>query len=98
MNKKLYIIALLTLFLGAPVSVCAEEMFAPEEEVITFTIKGRTVHAFGAEGEKLQVYNLAGVLVESVYIDSADKVITLNLSKGCYVLKIGDVTRKLSIR
>ena len=31
-------------------------------------------------------------------IDSYDKVIDLNLSKGCYIVKVGKTARKISIR
>lgn len=100
MNRKLFTTALLALFLSAPICASAEEMLAsPEQEtVITMTVSGNNVHINGAEGETLDIYNLAGVKVKSIHIESADKTITLNLSKGCYILKIGDVARKMSIR
>jgi len=99
MNRKFYITALLALFLSAPICASAEEMLAlPEENTITMTVSGTTVRIYGAEGETLDVYNLAGVKVKSIRIDSDEKTFTLSLSKGCYILKIGDVARKMSIR
>lgn len=100
MNKKYYITALLALFLSAPVAALAEEMMETPEvtETVTMTISGTNVRVCGAEGETLDIFNLAGVKVKSIRIDSADKIVSLNLSKGCYVLKIGDVVRKMSIR
>lgn len=100
MNKKLYITALLALLLSAPVSaIAAEEMMAnTEEATITMTVSGSNVRVCGAEGETLDIYNLAGVKVKSIRIETADKTFTLSLSKGCYILKIGDVARKMSIR
>jgi len=100
MNKKLYITALLALFLSAPIcaSTSAEMMDLIEETTITMTVSGSNVRVCGAEGETLDVYNLAGVKVKSIRIESADKTFTLSLSKGCYILKIGDVARKMSIR
>ena len=101
MNKKSYITALLAIFLCAPVcGATSEEMMTlPEtENVITMSVSGCNVHVCGAEGETLDIYNLAGVKVKSIRIDSADKTIQLSLSKGCYILKIGDVARKMSIR
>lgn len=99
MKRKHYIIALLTLFLSAPLcATAAEEMAIQEETTITMAVRGSSVHVCGAEGETLDIYNLAGVKVKSIHIDSEDKTFTLNLSKGCYVLKIGDVVRKMSIR
>lgn len=100
MNKKLYITVLLALLLNAPVCMAAEEMmeFSEPETTIVMTVSGSNVRVCGAEGETLDVYNLAGVKVKSIRIDSDEKTFTLNLSRGCYILKIGDVVRKMSIR
>lgn len=101
MKTKLFTTALLALLLSAPVSASlTEEMAAlPESEnVITMTVSGSNVRVCGAEGETLDIYNLAGVKVKSIRIDSDDKSLALSLSKGCYILKIGDVARKMSIR
>lgn len=57
-----------------------------------------TVHVSGANGETLQVFNVTGVSVARVKIDSADKHIDLNLQKGCYILKVGKVVRKIYIK
>lgn len=102
MNRKLYITALLALFLSAPVSVLAEEMMDNTEQelpAISMYVSGNSVRVCGAEGETLDIYNLAGVKVKSIRIESADKTFSLNLSKGCYILKIGEAfARKMSIR
>lgn len=34
----------------------------------------------------------------SIKIDGQDKRYTLNLPKGCYIIKVGNVVRKISIR
>lgn len=86
---------------GAPASVLAEGLYeGPESEVtaVTITVSGSNVRVCGASGETLDVFNLAGVKVGSYRIDSAEKTIRLNLSKGCYILKVGDIARKVSIR
>ena len=51
-----------------------------------------------AEGQKLEVYNLIGVRVSLYRIDSADKTVTLGLQRGCYILKVGKVVRKVFVR
>ena len=48
-------------------------------------------------GKTLQVYNVTGALVATYRIDSDDKTITLNVGRGCYIVKVGDVTRKITI-
>lgn len=72
-----------------------------ENEVtqIVLTITGSTVRVQNAEkGNTLEIYNILGVKVSSIKIDSSDKTIALNLPKGCYILKIGDVVRKIAIK
>lgn len=102
MNKKLYILALSALLLAAPTGLMAEEiMQGPETEAneISLVVAGVNVRVLGANGETLNVYNLAGVKVASYNIDSSDKTVNLNkLGKGCYILKVGNIARKVSIR
>lgn len=77
-----------------------EDMDNIEDEVtgITIAVNGTQLHITGAAGQTLEIYNLAGVRVTNVRIDSDDKTLTVNLKKGCYMLKIGKVVRKVSIR
>ncbi len=65
---------------------------------ITLTLNGTQLHITNAAGQTLEIYNLTGVRVSTMRIDSEDKTITLNLKKGCYMLKIGKIVRKISIR
>lgn len=101
MKRLLHVILLGALVVSTPVAAMAEELFeGPESEVsaTTLSIVGRRVRVCGANGETLDVYNLAGVKIASYRIDSADKNIELNLGKGCYLLKVGNLARKFSIR
>ena len=51
-----------------------------------------------AQGYILEIYNLAGVKIKNIRIDSNDKVIELDdLPKGCYLFRIGKTTRKFYI-
>ena len=65
---------------------------------ISIAINGSQLHVAKAAGQTLEIYNLAGVRVTMVRIDSEDKTLSLNLKKGCYMLKIGKFVRKISIR
>lgn len=101
MKKTLHIILLGALLAGAPLATYAEELFeGPESEItpITLSMEGTNVRICGANGQTLNVYNLAGVKVGSHKIDSNDKTIDLNLTKGCYILKVGNIARKISVR
>lgn len=99
--KKLHIILLAALFAGAPVAALAEEFLeVPESEiaVTTIEVKGASVRVCGANGETLEIYNLAGDKIATYRIDSADKTIEHNLKRGCYIFKIGKLARKVSVR
>ena len=69
-----------------------------EFQDIQITMEGTQVRICGAEGLTLEVFNLAGYKVSTTKIDSDDKVVNLNLKSGCYILKVGKVVRKISIR
>lgn len=102
MNKAFKIIALAALIMGSPLAMMAEEMYDnPESEVSTVTISlvsSRTVRVFGAAGSTLEIYNLAGVKVRTYNVDSNDKTFEVALGRGCYMLKVGNVVRKISIK
>lgn len=59
------------------------------------TVAGTTIHVTHAAGQKLEIFDVAGVCVATLRIDSDDK--TINLNKGCYIIKVGKVVRKVSI-
>ena len=68
------------------------------EEEATIHIDGTSVTVLGAQGESLEVVSLTGRRVMTVKIESPAQRIELNLPKGCYILKIGKVVRKISVR
>lgn len=99
MSKALRIILLLALIVVSPVVVAAEELFdGVEQEVtaVTLSVNGKRVRVCGANGQILNIYNLAGVRVASYRIEGNDKTFEVNLSKGCYILKVDKVVRKVS--
>lgn len=71
-----------------------------EEEVLqpAITVSGSNIRVINAADKVLEVYDVAGVCVATLRIDSDDRTFHLNLSKGCYILKVGKVVRKVSIR
>ena len=68
------------------------------DEQVTLTVEGNVVFVSGAQGEVFEVVSLTGRQVAQYRIDSASQRVELNLAKGCYVLKVGKVVRKVSIR
>ena len=71
----------------------ADENAITENLQITINVNGSN-----ASGKILEIYNITGVKIASYKIDSSDKTISLgHLSKSCYILKIGNIVRKISI-
>ncbi len=98
--KKLYIIALSMFLLGTMPSVAMAQMddeMETEMNAVTLNVHDGKVHVTNAEDKNLEVYNITGVRVSLVRIDSNDKLISLNLTRGCYILKVGKVVRKITI-
>lgn len=70
-----------------------------ETASLTLTVSGTTIRVQNATpGSMMEVYDILGVKITSVCIDTADKTVTLNLPKGYYIFKIGDVVRKVVIK
>ena len=70
-----------------------------EQTSVTLTVISNNVRVQNAApGSVLEVYNVLGMKVASIKIDSVDKVITLNLPKGWYILKIENIARKVAIK
>lgn len=66
---------------------------------IQIAVVGQSIiHVTGANGLNMEIYNVAGVCVKSIRIDGADRHLDLNLQKGCYIVKIGKIVRKISIK
>ncbi|MBO4826145.1 MAG: T9SS type A sorting domain-containing protein [Prevotella sp.] len=102
MTRKLFLLIFsAALLLGTPVALYASqsvEIIDNDFQNINISVNETTLRVTGASGQTLFVYNVAGVRVMSVKIEGADKLIELNLPKGCYIVKVGKVVRKISIK
>ena len=104
MTKRLLIFSFIaTLTLMAPQTVKASEAEMPAveqtvDEDIVISVSGQTVTISGAQGKTLEVISLTGRCVTSAKIESPVQRIDLNVPKGCYILKIGKVVRKVTVR
>lgn len=67
------------------------------EDVRISVVNGNSIRVQNAQGATMEIYNVTGVKVATHKIDSADKTISPNLSRGCYIVKIGKTVRKVSI-
>ena len=52
----------------------------------------------GAEGQVLQIVTVTGKVVLHKRIDSPEQKIELNIPKGCYIVKVGKVVRRVYVR
>lgn len=60
---------------------------------VRISVSGETVTVSGADGERKQLYDARGSVVDSTFGDSMTAP-----AKGLYIIKIGDKTQKLTIR
>lgn len=101
MRKRL----LITIFTGlltavTPLAALADEMESAAEQVdnqVGISVSGQTAYITGAQGETLEVVSLTGRLVMTAKIDSPNQRVELNIPKGCYILKVGKVVRKIQV-
>lgn len=104
MIKNILPFAIAVLLMSSPLQVNAEPMVEIIENIdndvlgITVSVEQSLIHVTGASGQLMQVYNVAGVCVATIKVDGDDKRYDLNLTKGCYIVKVGKVVRKVSIR
>lgn len=103
MIKKILVASFLVFFMGRlpqmAKAASSIEIVDNETEQVTVSVSGEGVlRVTGAAGQTLYVYNITGVRVLSVKVDGSDKSYNLNLSKGCYIVKVGKTVRKISIR
>lgn len=103
--KKILIMITAAFLLAMPMDVKAQDIQQQrttiEQEVapITISVNESTIHIKNAEKMVIEIYNMTGVKVVTQRIDSSDKIIELdNLPKGCYIIKIGKVARKVYLR
>ncbi|MCD8317552.1 MAG: T9SS type A sorting domain-containing protein [Paraprevotella sp.] len=98
---KKTLLLILAAFLLHTGNICRaqEDKRGPETELseTSIVVRGSTISIYNANGSTLEVFSLTGSKVSVVKIDSNEKTIDLNLKKGCYILKVAKVVRKISI-
>ena len=97
------LMTILTLCFSAPTSVSAAMVHEvglsniPEGEIIITYSQG-VLYVNGGEGKVLEVVSLTGRRLLEQQIDSPAQKIELNIPKGCYIVKVGSVVRKIAVR
>ena len=95
MTKRLLLMfGMAGLLLAVPNMAKANEAVEIVEQVAFYN---GVLHVSGANGQTLQIYNVTGVRIMSFRVEGNDKRYELSLPKGCYIVKVGKVVRKISI-
>jgi hypothetical protein len=106
MRKRTILIAACTAIMLTATTAKAEPIMVSEmgiaeqieEPAPTLTVNGNSVSIQGAYGKTLEVVSLTGKTVANYKIEGPAQRIELNLPKGCYILKVGKVVRKVTVR
>lgn len=69
-----------------------------EEQEVDVAYSEGMLTVTGAEGLVLQVVTVTGNVVLHKRIDSPEQKIELNIPKGCYIVKVGKVVRRVYVR
>ncbi len=100
-NKILAFIFAVAMGAAVPVTAVADtsiEIIDNEVQTINVAVSESTIHVTGANGQIMHVYNVTGMKLMSVKIEGQDKKVEINLPKGCYIVKVGKVVRKIYIK
>ena len=103
MIRTVLSLAIAAFLLSTPLNMKAQDIqrtpIEQEVNAVTISVTESTVHIKNAEKQVLEIYNMAGVKVATFHIESNERAIDLShLSKGCYILKVGKVARKVYLR
>lgn len=100
-NKILAFIFAVAMGAAVPVTAVADtsiEIIDNEVQTINVAVTESAIHVTGANGQVMHVYNVTGMKLMSVKIEGQDKKVEINLPKGCYIVKVGKVVRKIYIK
>lgn len=103
MKKNIAIAFGLLVLMAAPMSTSTfaapsiAEISAIDND-IEISVNGSAVNVSNAQGKVLQVVSLTGKVIANIRIESASQRIELNVPSGCYIIKVDNVARKVSIK
>lgn len=102
MRKTILNILLVTVMLmGTSVAVQADpivEVNSIDFNQVGVTYSNGVLHVTGAAGLVVSVYNIVGQKVYECKLDTNDKRIELSLPSNCYIVKVGNMARKISVK
>lgn len=74
------------------------ETIEQDQQPAVSVVNESTVIVNNANGQTMYVYNVAGVVVQTIKIEGQNRHYDLNLPKGCYIIKVGKTVRKISVK
>lgn len=102
MRKTILNILLATaMVMGASTTMHADpivEVNSIDFNHVGVTYSNGVLHVTGATGLVVSVYNIVGQKVYECKLDSNDKRIELSLPSNCYIVKVGSMARKISVK
>ena len=101
MIKKLLILSLSFMLLNVP-SIMAQDIqktqIENEQLPVTVSVVGNTITVKNAQNLVMEVYDITGKKVAAIRIESNDKTYELSVPRGCYIIKIGSMARKVYLK
>lgn len=101
MKKNFTFIFLLLMSLSPAIAQRSERVSSSisQETVVAVYQKGKLLILQNAPiGEKLNILSIVGVCVFEKRIDSTYMEISLELPRGYYIVKVGNIVRKIAIK
>ncbi len=104
MKKTILVISLIFSLIAVPRVATAESLSLNDPEAVfavqndvKIIVRGNTLRITGAAGMVVDIYNVTGQKVKSVRLSANDETINTGLPRGCYIVKVGDLVRKVSL-
>lgn len=69
-----------------------------EQLPVTVSVIGSTINVKNAQNLVMEVYDITGKKVAAIRIESNDKTYELSVPRGCYIIKIGSMARKVYLK
>lgn len=100
--RNILILAIATAFALVPAKSMAQDQkpqVEMEQNAISVSLTGTALHVKNAEHMVIEIFSITGEKIFTARIESASKSFEVdNLSKGCYIVRIGKFTRKIYVK
>lgn len=75
------------------------EIFEQDINPIQISIdQDNKLHISGANGQIAYIYNVVGKVIATIKIDGPNAKLPVTLERGCYIVKVGTVVRKVYVK